>query len=165
MLVAPQLGQQHPPAVHGKIAAQGALQLRVQLLRLDRGQKPQAAQVHREDRNVAPPHGARGREQRAVAAQHDQQLRAVGDLIARQSVPGRCYVRPRLLVQPASECRAASATRSTPARCAPPRAARLGENSDGFRDRRLARRFRAAHKVEIRDCLPRPGSDFRSSTA
>ena len=66
------------------LAAQGALEFGIQLVDRDRGEKAEAAEIHREQRNLAAADGARRGEQRAVAAQHDDQVAAFGHLLARQ---------------------------------------------------------------------------------
>ena len=94
------VGGHHLPAAHhfggqqlalgdAVLAAEGALQLGVQLVDGDGGQEAQAAEVHGEERGLAPADGARGGEQGAIAAEHDDQVAAFGNFVPRDAAGAR----------------------------------------------------------------------------
>ena len=97
--VAHQFAVQHAPRHYALLAAESALQLRIELIERDGGQESQAAQIHRKDRDLAAGHRARRRQQRSVAAQYDHQLRALRHLLAGKPV-ARGLNRRRFRIQP-----------------------------------------------------------------
>ena len=101
------------------LAAQRALQFRIQVVDANGGQKSEMSQVHGKQRNVAAGDDARRRKQRAIAAQHNHQVGAFRQLFAREEF-GVCRVLGRLLVAAIVECRALQATRASRERYRPP---------------------------------------------
>ena len=68
------------------LSAEGALEIGVDLIHDDGREKAQATKIHGEQRHFARTYHASRRKQRAIATQHDNQIRAFGNLLARHAV-------------------------------------------------------------------------------
>src|SRR5262249_55535519 len=154
----PEFAMEHMAALDGEAAGEHAFQLRVDRLDGNGREETQAAEIHGEERDVAAADGAGRGEQGDVTAEHDEQLRAFGNLGsveafcggAFQPVFGGFAIEPRrdsTSIEPCEQFRHES-------RCA---------IAVWFRNYRDGGDLSAWHRAKTRGCLRPHESGFRRS--
>jgi hypothetical protein len=86
LAVAHERAGEHAAVADAVLAAQGALEIGVDLIGGDGREEAEAAEVDGDERNAAVADGAGGGKERAVAAEDDDELAIVGDFLARQAL-------------------------------------------------------------------------------
>ncbi len=151
--VAQHLRVQQLAPLNAMLAAEGALQFGEQFGHADGGEKTQAAEIDGEQRNLAAADGAGGGKQRAVAAQHDDQIAALGNVLAREAFEAVVEIGRGLFVGADGDAARAQPLHKLGHNRAGRRRIRFGEDSDCAN---------GGHGAETPCSLPRLGSGYPS---